>query len=216
MGFGISNLIQKYTRPALIRYISTNALSKVKKYWGVETIDQAENTMDLVSFMLAEESIKPDVKKSETHNYSSSVTEQALEDGAIVSEHVIQKPISISLGFVETNNTLGGRGGIVGKAMQSIFGSKSTFDKLVEIWENKIICQIITEHKIYNNMVITAMPIKHQAPYKASITVTCDFKQLKFAYPIISIYVGKTEELTKAASGTVSGGFQKAKSISLT
>jgi len=211
MGFGISNLIQKYTKAALIRYISPNALPIVKKYYGTEAIDQAEEIMPYTSFILAEESITPDVKKSEMHTYSSTITNQALENGSVAAEHIIQKPVSISLSFSETNNSLGARGGVIGKAINSLIGSKSTFDKLVEIWENKIICQIITEHKIYNNMVIQTMPIKHSAPYKGSLDISCDFKQLNFCDPVIATYVGKTSALSKAASPTVNGGLQKPK-----
>ena len=190
MGFGISNLIQKYTRPALIVY---------------------ENEE-----LQVEEIIKPDVKKSETHNYNSSVTEQALENGSIVSEHVVQKPLTVSLEFVETNNTVAARSTYLRNEFNSQLDRKTTFDKLVEIWENKSVCQIITEHKIYNNMVLTAAPIKHQAPFKASLSISCDFKQLNFAQPITTIYVGKSDDLTKAASATQNGGFQKLKTISIT
>ena len=89
MGFGVSGLINKYLRPALIRYN------------GSGTDYFLEGWKD-------ENSIVPDVKKSETHSYQSNVTQMALEDGSIVSEHIIQQPISVSIQFEETNNTTRG------------------------------------------------------------------------------------------------------------
>lgn len=182
MGFGVSGLINKYLRPALIRYNGS----------GTEYF--LEGWKD-------EDAIIPDVKKSETHGYQSNVTQMALEDGSIVAEHIIQQPISISVQFEETNNTL--RGWMI--------ENKSTFDKLVDIWKNKTVCQVITEHKIYDNMVVQNMPIQHRAPYKGALSITCEFTQLSFASPASTVFVGKDEGLTKSASGTVQGGQQKMK-----
>lgn len=180
MGFGVSGLINKYTRPALIRY-------------------NGSGTQNFLEGWKDENAIIPDVKKSETHNYQSNVTHQAMEDGSIVSEHIIQQPISVTVQFEETNNTL--------KAFYN--GQKSTFEKLRDIWKNKTVCQIITEHEMYSNMVVQSMPIQHRAPYRGSLTITCDFTQLSFVKAQRSVYVGKDEGLTKSSSQTVSGGTKK-------
>lgn len=182
MGFGVSGLINKYLRPALIRYN------------GSGTDYFLEGWKD-------ENAIIPDVKKSETHSYQSNVTQMALEDGSIVSEHIIQQPISVSIQFEETNNTIRGW----------MTDQKSTFDKLVDIWKNKTVCQIITEHKIYDNMVVQNIPIQHAAPYKGALRIACEFTQLSFAKPARTVFLGKTVGLTKSASGTVNGGQQKMK-----
>lgn len=180
MGFGVSGLINKYLRPALIRYNSSG-------------------TEYFLSGWRDENAIIPDVKKSETHNLQSTITQQAMEDGSIISEHVIQQPITVSLQFEETNNTLKGW----------MIENKTTFDKLFDIWKNKTVCQIMTEHKMYENMVVNNMPIQHRAPYKGSLSITCEFTQLNFAKPSTVVYVGKDEGLTKSSLPTVSGGSQK-------
>ena len=191
MGFGVSGLINKFTRQVLIR-------------WGdTESENFLEGWRD-------NKAITPDVKKSETHGYQSNVTQMAVEDGSIIAEHVIQQPITVSAQFEETNNTV--------KRFDKALGSlgiekKSTFDKLVEIWEKKILCQVITEHKIYYDMVIQNMPIQHRAPYRGALSITCEFTQLNFAAPIRSIFVGKDAGLSKSASQTVNGGTQKMKSL---
>lgn len=190
MGFGISGLIQKYTRAALIRYNGSGTQYFLEGYSD-------------------ENAIYPDVKKGELHKYQSNITQQALEDGSIVSEHIIQQPITISLQFEETNNTFGVRAG--DKLTNRLRGPTKTFDQLVEIWKNKIVCQVITEHKIYNNMVIQNMPIQHQAPYKGSLQIQCEFSQLNFATPAMSIYIGKDAGLTESASKTISGGQKQMK-----
>lgn len=182
MGFGVSGLINKYLRPALIRYNSSG-------------------TEYFLSGWKDENAIIPDVKKSETHDFQSNITQQAMEDGSIIAEHIIQQPITVSVQFEETNNTLKGW----------MIENKTTFDKLYDIWKKKTVCQIMTEHKIYENMVVQSMPIQHKAPYRGSLSITCEFTQLNFAKPARSVFVGKDAGLTKSSSPTTNGGSQKLK-----
>lgn len=143
-----------------------------------------------------------DVKIAEAHRYMSNVTEQTLEDGSTISEHVIPQPPQITLQIEETNNTLGSRfsGGF--------YGPQQTFDKLVELWENSVPLTITTQHKKYENMVIQNMPILHRAPYRNALQISIDLKKLTFAKMETVVYKAKTNALTKAASKDISGGQQ--------
>lgn len=204
MGFGVSGLINKYMRPALIKYINPEMADVFKKYYGVNTVPELYERVNFITAWAGTNNITPDVKKSETHSYQSNVTQMTLEDGNIAAEHIIQQPISVSLQFEETNNTIASGLGFA----KGLFGPKKTFDQLVEIWKKKAICQIITEHEIYNNMVIQNMPIQHRAPYRNSIAVTCEFTQLSFTTPAMSVYIGKNAGLSLSVSKTISGGQQ--------
>jgi hypothetical protein len=148
-----------------------------------------------------------DVKVSESHRFSSNVTDQTLEDGSSIQEHVIPQQPQVTLQIEETNNTLGSRfsGGF--------FGPQQTFDKLVQLWENSVPLKITTQHKTYENMVISNMPILHRAPYRNSLQISIDLKKLNFAKLETVSYKGKTAGITKAASSNISGGFQKAKDV---
>lgn len=145
-----------------------------------------------------------DVKISEVHRYMSNVTEQTLEDGSAVNEHVIPQQPQVTLQIEETNNTLGAR------LSGGFFGPQQTFDKLVELWENSVPLTITTQHKQYTDMVISNMPILHRAPYRNALQISVDLKKLRFAKLETVSYKGKTEGLTKAASSAISGGMQKA------
>lgn len=145
-----------------------------------------------------------DVKISEVHRYMSNVTDQTLEDGSAVNEHVIPQQPQVTLQIEETNNTLGAR------LSGGFFGPQQTFDKLVELWENSVPLTITTQHKQYTDMVISNMPILHRAPYRNALQISVDLKKLRFAKMETVSYKGKTEGLTKAASSATSGGMQKA------
>jgi len=143
-----------------------------------------------------------DVKISEAHRFMSNVTEQTMEDGSVVSEHVIPQPEQVTLQIEETNNTIGSRfsGGF--------FGPQQTFEKLVELWENAVPLTVTTQHKQYTDMVIANMPMLHRAPYRNALQISVDLRKLRFTKMEVVSYKGKTEGLTKAASKNVSGGMQ--------
>jgi len=205
--------INNFFKPALIRYVKPETSDEQRGWWGSEAIAKLEMIMAQALTFGDDglnQSINPAVKKQELHSFQSDVTEQTMEDGSIISEHVIQKPISITLSFEETNSSLEQSAAVqLLGGQQKVFGTMSVFDKLVEVWEKKIICQIVTEHKIYNNMVIANLPIQHTSPYRHSIKVTVDFVQLNFARPVQTIYLGKSAGTTMSAMATQSAGMLK-------
>lgn len=205
--------VNNFFKPALIRYVKPETSDEQRGWWGAESIAKLEMIMaQALNFSDdgLNQSINPSVKKQEMHSFQSDVTEQTMEDGSIISEHVIQKPISISLSFEETNSSIEQSAAVqmVG-GQQKVFGTMSVFDKLVEVWEKKIICQIVTEHKIYNNMVIANLPIQHIAPYRHAINVTVEFVQLNFSRPVKTIYMGKSIGTTMSSMATQSAGMLK-------
>ena len=143
-----------------------------------------------------------DVKVSESHRFQSNVTEQTMEDGIAVHEHVIPQQQQVTLQREETNNTTGSR--LIGGS----FGPQQTFDKLVELWENSVPLTITTQHKQYTEMVIANMPMVHRAPYRNALQINIDLRKLNFAKLETVSYKGKTAGTTKSASKEVAGGQQ--------
>lgn len=209
MGFGI--------RKALIRWFDPEDEEVLKQLFDNTTQEDVANaksltqvakdyiTMAVVGSLLANE-IVPDVRKSEAHKYKSDVTEYALENGAIVAQHIIQSPIEVSLSFEETNS-----GKMVSNILQKagLISKSKTFDQLVDIWKRKIPVSIITEHQEYKNMVIKNLPIMHQQPYKGALKIMVDFIQLTTATTQLVNYRGKTTNIQKSAQKTVDAGQQQ-------
>lgn len=144
-----------------------------------------------------------DVKIGETHRFASTVTDQTLEDGSSIHEHVIPQQPQVTLQIEETNNTIGSRfsGGY--------FGPQQTFDKLVQLWENSVPLTITTQHKQYTDMVIANMPILHRAPYRNALQISIDLRKLEFAKIETVTYKAKENPIQKAASSNNNAGLQK-------
>lgn len=203
------------TKKALIRWFNPDQNEQKKVYDNTIQSDipnakkvadnsKPEIMMATVGGRNANEII-PDVRKSETHKYSSDVTEFAVESGAILSQHVIQKPVEVSLQFNETN---GGKSSTSGGVSNS-----EMFDKLVQIWEKKIPVSIVTEQKEYKNMVISSLPIMHKQPYRGALQIMVDFVQLKEAKTQLTEYRGSSVSVQKASSQMEEGGQQTLQEI---
>lgn len=215
MGFGISSFVSRGTRKALIRWVDpeNNNESEVFDNSQDESIFNpksiAQNAKQFLTLSLvgdlATNSITPDVRKSEVHKYRSNVTEVTLEDGSIAAQHIIQRPIEITLQFEETNS-----GKMIANVLSALgfIDQMSTFDKLVDIWRRKIPVTIITEQAQYENMVIENMPIIHKQPYKGALQIMCDFKQLSFYNLAGFQYKGSSKSINKSISSRVEGGMQ--------
>lgn len=222
MGFGVTGFVNSATRKALIRWFTPDDLEKKRVYDNTLQSDVyntrkfADNakqyiTMALVGNIVANE-IVPDVRKSEVHKYQSEVTEYAVENGTILAQHIIQKPISISLSFEETNSGKMIRSAMAAYGVNSVKNA-NMFDQLINIWENKIPVSIITEQREYKNMVVTNMPIMHKQPYRGALQVLVDFTQLTVAQTRLVSYAGLTTSIDKAASPMIDGGFQTVQEI---
>ena len=141
-----------------------------------------------------------DVKISESHKFMSNVTDQTLEDGSSIHEHVIPQQPQVTLQLMETNSAFGSR------SSGDFSGSQQLFDKLYNLWETAETLTITTQHKQYRDMVITNMPILHTAPYKNSLQISIDLKRLEFTKLETIKYESDDVGTEKAASENINGG----------
>lgn len=149
---------------------------------------------------------------SENHTLSAQVTQQALESGAIVSDHVIIEPYTVSCTFEVSN---AGLGPMIAK---DVYG---TFKNMLE---QRQPVTLMTEFNVYQNMVLTSMTPVHEAPFKGRLYCTVTLQQVNFVkvetvgkeetqLEPASGQDGRTGATNKTASAEVEGGTQNPKDI---
>ncbi len=149
---------------------------------------------------------------SENHTLSAQVTQQALESGAIVSDHVIIEPYTVSCTFEVSN---AGLGPMIAK---DVYG---TFKNMLE---QRQPLTLMTEFNVYENMVLTTMAPVHEAPFKGRLYCTVTLQQVNFVKvetvgkeesqlePVGGGQNGRTGATNKTAGAEVEGGTQNPKS----
>ena len=58
--------------------------------------------------------------------------------------------------------------------------ARDAFESFVEMRKAREPVEVITEHSIYTNMVITSLTPTHSAPYKGALEIGITFQQANF------------------------------------
>ena len=112
--------------------------------------------------------IEVSVLLSESHNLSANPTKLSLESGAQVTDHVIVNPAEVSVVFQMSN---------VGNGTDE---ARDAFETLKKLMEGRTLVDLVTEHHLYKDMVITSINPTHQAPFKGRLDFTVNLQQISF------------------------------------
>jgi len=109
------------------------------------------------------------VLEGETHGRSSQMTEQVVETGRIISDHIILKPRKITLQFEQSNTPMTGESGP--DAVRRVFG------EMEQLWSGRMPNTLVTAHTTYLNMVLIELSSMHKAPFKWTLKFSATFQQ---------------------------------------
>ena len=141
---------------------------------------------------------------SEAHQLAAQPTKNAIESGALMSDHVIIQPYAVSIVYEASN---AGNGAMV---------AKDVFETFKNMLEARELLELITEHYAYDNMVLTSVSPLHAAPYKGRLQCTATLERVN------QIKIETTGRNPKSLKGTasktgsaqVNGGQQEGKPVS--
>lgn len=165
------------------------------------------------------ELIKVDATISENHGSSSKTTEQSIEDGSTITDHVIKgsrtysltglvSDSPIDLAEVAVGNLAGIAGsifkgpadaiitGVTAKVGSSLISdgkgkpSKSAFEALESIWEDSLPVSIVTGLRTYSNMIMETLVIPRRPEINEALEFTATFRQ-------INIVISETIDVPK-------------------
>ena len=153
-----------------------------------------EGTLSLLKQGTVVAGVPISVLTAESHTFTANVPKIALESGAQVSDHMILEPAQVSVSFSMTN---------AGPERQR---AKDAFDAFRKMMEERRLVEVVTEHAIYTNMVLTSLTPMHSAPYKGALTVTATFQEIRFVQLQSAGQAPKKGKASKTASAQVNGG----------
>lgn len=106
---------------------------------------------------------------------STSVTTLALEDGAVITDHIKILPATLTLEIEIANiSELSGGGDILGSE------AKLVAEALKIAREAKQTITVITSFSIYNNMIIQNLDMSSKLPYTNSLVISLLLQELVF------------------------------------
>ena len=127
-----------------------------------------------------------DCCESEDHVYKADVTENPIEDGSSVSDHVSLKPVTLKIDGLVSDSPIGFA--IIGTALnvfnsiKQLFGtqsrSKSAMDSLIKLWKDRTPFTVVTNLKRYDNMVISELEFPYTSDTGHGIDIRCEMVQV--------------------------------------
>jgi hypothetical protein len=136
------------------------------------------------------------VRVAENHELEAQLTQQTIESGATISDHVILRPRMITLAYDQPN-------GFGGEA-----AALKAWEQVKTFWTGRQVVSVITEHDYYTNMIIERAQLKHDAPYRGAAAFTFSLRQVNFAtlsyVPVPSSQL--SGDVSQTASSQVTGG----------
>ena len=108
------------------------------------------------------------VLSSESHTLNATPTQTAIEDGSRVTDHVILDPVEVTVAFAVTN------------AGPGADQARDVYESFKKLRDERVVLELITEHAVYQNIVITGVDMRHEAPFKGALSVTLKLRQIAF------------------------------------
>ncbi len=130
-----------------------------------------------------------DATMRETHTKSAICTENPVESGSTITDHVNLKPAQLEIDGIITDtpvtfSIIDSVTGLVQTAM-SFLGKKSrsieAYDKLINLQKSRIPFKVVTGLKVYDNMILENFTVDRDAKIGKAIHLSASLKQIIYA-----------------------------------
>ena len=154
--------------------------------------------------------IELDAVLDESHEWSADVTSNPVEDGAPVTDHVIEQADKLTIRGVVTDAPLNASSSILGFIGGGSADNKTqtVFDLLDTLIKKREVLTVYTKHKTYDDMVLTNVTIPRSAGVGEAIEFRAEFIHIrKVATQTVDVPDGvsaKPEAKAGGAGGAVS------------
>lgn len=115
-------------------------------------------------------SIDLDVTISEQHSYTSRVTSYPVENGTILSDHIINEPDRLVLQALVTDSPL--------SILSLSNRSSDVFNRLIEIQQRRELVQVVTGLKVYESMAIVSLDVPRNVNTGQSLVFTIELQKV--------------------------------------
>lgn len=121
-----------------------------------------------------------DATLTENHRYTSRVTNFPVEDGRVISDHLIKDPEEVEITGIVSDTPL--------SILSTFNRSVSAFNRLIDVYNNKELITVVTGIKTYTNMAMTSMNVPRDVQSGQSLTFSMSFQKVYFDSAIRTIF----------------------------
>ena len=150
----------------------------------------------LISSVLGLLTVPTDLRLTERHFAAANVTEIPIEDGTVVTDHVIVRPDVVIIDVEMSNFDFGFTRGLRAAAAWNIWKAQL---------KSRGLYTIFTRHEIYRSMALTDLTGENAAPYPGRLLATLTFTEVSRAR-LIQVSVDPPTPISGGTTGTGTTG----------
>lgn len=148
----------------------------------VDTIIKANEKVQTVPAKIGD-NLTVDVVMSKEVTFESTVSENPVETGFVISDHVHRKPLKLTLDAVFTPTSMTGGGqlalGLFGRTGTNSTGRlTNVFNSIMQIYKDGAPVRVTLPDNIYENMVLVAAPLPRRAEDGICYRSQLEFQQV--------------------------------------
>lgn len=147
--------------------------------------------------------IEVDVSVQETHETDCDITENPVESGANITDHIQVKPAKLTIEGLVSDTPIKFLQGI-----RSLFDdnrSRKTYEELLTIQESREPIDVVTGLKQYSNMVLKTLTVPRSADTGKALRFTAIFQEIRIVESSsISVAVSASQFQKKSSIGKTS------------
>ena len=142
---------------------------------------------------------------NETHNFANEVVSQPLENGSLLTDHIIIMQDELEAQIFVSNSRP--------QESQDVYSAIKAFRN------NRELCNIYTDHEIYTSMAIESVSAPHEAPQVNAITFTIKFKRIDWtddvenSYPLAKYEIPLVPQLQSFSTNVSSNVYKKQQEV---
>lgn len=153
-----------------------------------------------------------DATLDEQHEWKNEVTQNPVETGSPVTDHIIERPDKLRLQGVITNSPL--RGEFAGQYFGGDTESpriQTTFEAIRALKQSKEVIVVYTKHAIYTDMAIESVSIPRNAQIGEEIQFTMELVNIRFvSTQMVTLPPGISAKKTAKSGGAAGATAKKA------
>lgn len=132
-----------------------------------------------------------DATVSEDHHYVSRATQFPLENGSVITDHVINDPDTLSLSGIVSDTPL--------SFLSPFNRSIDAYNRLVRIHDLKERVTVVTGIKIYENMIMTSLSVPRNVETGQSLNFVMEFQRI-LVDGAVQLNLNQNDPFNKAAT----------------
>jgi hypothetical protein len=117
-----------------------------------------------------------DAALSENHSFESEVSQFPVEDGSIITDHIVNKPDSVTINGLVTDSPIDLA--VLFSSLGSV-RSQAAFELLEELHRTREPVKIVTNLKVYESMAMRSLSIPKNAKVGSALEFTATFVQIR-------------------------------------